>query len=121
MSEIARRTSLLRTLRRGAQQKECPAEAGLDRGELVVADHPAVSIWAADLMRPSASAWSYGSHNYRGPAIVRSAPVATTIVAVATAAAIGTAMKADATTASDLNNQTILSSMAKRHGFGGNC
>jgi hypothetical protein len=30
-------------------------------------------------------------------------------------------MKADAATASDLNDQTVLSLIAKWHGFGGNC
>ena len=81
----------------------------------LVADHPAVLIWAADLMRPSTSAWSYRSHDYRG------APIATAIVAVAATSAIRTTMKADAASASDLNDQTVLRLIAKRHGFGGNC
>ena len=102
-----------------AQQKECPAEAGLeglaDLMVELVADHPAVPIWAADLMRTSASAWSYRSHDYRG------APIATAIVAVGATSAIRTTMKADATSASDLNDQTVLRLIAKRHGFGGNC
>ena len=88
-----------------AQQKECPAEVGLEGlADLIVelvADHPAVPIWAADLMRPSASAWSYTSHDYRN------APVATAIVAVAGTSPIRAAMKADAASG-DLNDQTVL-------------
>ena len=105
-----------------AHQKESPAEAGLEPCDLMVelvADHPAVPIWAADLMRPSATAWSYRSYNYgSGHNNGRGAPVATAVIAVGTASAVGSAMEANAASASDWNDQTALSLITpQRHGL----
>jgi hypothetical protein len=102
-------------------QKDSPAEAGLKTcgfEDELVADHPAVPIWAADLMRPSATAWSW-SYNYRsGHNDGRGAPVATAIPAVGTASAVGSAMEANAASASDGNDQTVLSLITpQRHGL----
>ena len=53
-------------------------------------------------MRPSATAWSYRSHNYRsGRNYDRSAPIATAVVAVGTASAVGSAMEPNAAPAFD--------------------
>ena len=53
-------------------------------------------------MRPSAAAWSYRRYNYRsGHNDGRSAPVATAVIAVGTASAVGSAMEANAASASD--------------------
>jgi hypothetical protein len=83
----------------------------------LVADHPAVTVWAADLMGPPASARSYRSHNYPGRNYYcRGAPVATAVVAVDTASAVGSAMEANTASASDWNEQTVLSLITlKRH------
>jgi hypothetical protein len=67
-------------------------------------------------MRPSASAW--WSHNYSGRNYDRGAPVATAVVAVGTASAVGSAMEANAASASDWNDQTVLSLITpQRHGL----
>ena len=53
-------------------------------------------------MRPSAAAWSYRRYNYRsGHNDGRGAPVATAVIAVGTASAVGSAMEANAASASD--------------------
>ena len=76
-----------------------------------------MSIWAADFMRPSAPTWS-GSHNYSGHNYNRGAPVATAVVAVTTASAIGAGMETNTASARYLGYHSGPSLIGyKRHGL----
>ena len=80
-------------------KKKAPPKRGQSftdfSSNLIVTDHPAVPpIWTADLMRPSATAWTYGpNHDTGRNHDRRSTIVDTAVVAVTTASAIGAAMK----------------------------
>jgi hypothetical protein len=108
-----------RRIKKRAPPKRGPNLAGLTVE--LIADHPAISIWATDSVLPSASARSYRSNNYARHNYGWGAPVAAAVVAVATASAVGSAMEANAASASDWNDQTVLSLIASnRHGLSGN-
>jgi hypothetical protein len=70
-------------------------------------------------MRASASAWSYyGSNNYSGRNYDRGAPVATAVVAVTAASAIGAGMETNTASARYLGYHSGWSLIGyKRHGL----
>jgi len=87
-----------------------------------IADQSAAPIWAANFMCPSASARSYDGRRNHDWGDHRGAPVAAFVPAVSTASAIWAAMEANTASASDLNDQTVLSLNApNRHRWGGDC